>query len=450
MKLLSKIVWSEGMYLGPHHFQAQNRYFEDSVHFLASSLWKDGYGFAACQIDSDALRNGTILLGHARGLFEDGLVFDIPESDVAPAPREIAALFSPVADHLSVHIAIPKAVRDGRNCTLDAQDASDTRYRGTVRIQHDENTGRDEKPITIGRKNIRFVVESEITDDLLTLPLVQVVRDGAGHFKAHPDFVPPCLRVSASEYLTNILRRTVEILGEKSATFGKERETGHLLEAGLSTRAVAQYWYLHAINTNMAQLRHFQLSKDVHPEELFRELSRLGGALCTFGLETHPRELPQYVHREPGPVFKMLDEHIRKHLEIVVPSKAIIIPLYKTEDFVYSGEIADERCVGPSRWILAVRSSMGEAELIAKVPQLTKVCSAKFVPELVKRALPGLMLTHLQVPPAAVAARVDSQYFVINRVGPCWEHIVQTRRVAAYIPGEIPSPHIELVVLLDD
>src|SRR5579875_3347737 len=31
MRNLSRVVWSEGMYIAPHHFQAQNRYFEDSV-----------------------------------------------------------------------------------------------------------------------------------------------------------------------------------------------------------------------------------------------------------------------------------------------------------------------------------------------------------------------------------------------------------------------------------
>ena len=46
MKLLSRVVWAEGMYLAPHHFQAQNRYFEESVHFATSSLWRDAYGLA--------------------------------------------------------------------------------------------------------------------------------------------------------------------------------------------------------------------------------------------------------------------------------------------------------------------------------------------------------------------------------------------------------------------
>src|ERR1019366_4619322 len=89
MKLLSKIVWAEGMYLGPHHFQAQNRYFEDSVHFATASLWKDAYGFADCQLDTDALRNGTVALLHARGMFEDGMVFDMPECDPLPEPCSI-------------------------------------------------------------------------------------------------------------------------------------------------------------------------------------------------------------------------------------------------------------------------------------------------------------------------------------------------------------------------
>src|ERR1035437_9130603 len=73
MKLLSRGVWAEGMYLAPQHFQAQNRYFEEAVHFATASLWRDSYGLAACQLDADALRNGTVSLLPARGMFQDGL-----------------------------------------------------------------------------------------------------------------------------------------------------------------------------------------------------------------------------------------------------------------------------------------------------------------------------------------------------------------------------------------
>jgi type VI secretion system protein ImpJ len=450
MKSLSRIVWAEGMYLGPHHFQAQNRYFEESVHFATASLWKNAYGFSACQLDADVLRNGTVALVHARGIFEDGLPFDIPGCDSLPQSRNIAGVFPPTADHLTVSLAIPRWLPDGQNCDLQSAPGTNARYTGVVEMMHDENTGRDEKPVQLGHKNIRLMLEFEPQEEVLTLPLARLMRDGSGHFVFDPTFVPPSVRLSASDHLTGMLQRLVEILEDKSAVVSREQQqSAGKFQAGMSARHVSQFWFLHAINSSLTPLRHLLLSKHGHPEELFREMSRLAGALCTFGLEVHPRSLPHYAHRDPGPGFDLLDEHIRRHLEIVAPSQAIQIPLKAVERYFYEGEVRDQRCFERSRWILGVHSPIGEADLIAKVPQLVKMCSAKFVPELVKRALPGLPLTHLEVPPSSVSAKVESQYFTVSRSGPCWEHIMQTRTVGVYVPGELPAPEMELVVILE-
>lgn len=450
MRTLTKPVWSEGMYLGPHHFQAQNRYFEDALNFVTSSLWRDAFGFAGLQFDQDALRNGTLALTHARGLFADGLTFDLPGSDSAPVPREFAALFSPVADHLTMHLAIPALVRDGQN-TGRGDSTANVRYLSLEQTLPDQNTGLDEKPIQVGRKNLQLLGDNEISDRYVSLPVVRLLRDGSGHYEADPAFVPPCLRLNASPTLTDMLRRLIEILDEKSTVFTQEQQQRNgVFQAGMSARHVAQYWFLHALNSSVPALRHFLLSQHAHPQELFREMSRLGGALCTFGLEVHPRSLPAYNHWELGTCFAALDEHIRRHLEIVMPSKAIKVPLLPVESFLYNGDIRDERCLGAGRWILEIQSPIGEADLIARVPKLTKMCSARFVLELIKRALPGLPLSHLSVPPPQIAARVESQYFVVNRSGPCWEHIVQTRQIGVYVPAEIPSPQLNLIVLLDE
>ena len=457
MKLLSKVVWSEGMYLAPQHFQAQNRYFEDSLHFATSKLWKETYGFAACEVDSDALQNGIVALSYARGIFEDGLAFDVPEGSTEnqdsrlPQPRTFTDLFPPAVDHLTICLAVPRWSPDGRNCELEAVSNGSTRYTREIEVLHDENTGRDEKQVSVARKNFRLILESEATPNLLTLPVTRIVRDGAGRFMADPTFIPPCLTVSASGRLMSLLGRLVEILEEKSAMVSQEQEQSKgKFQTGLSARHVSQFWFLHAINSSLTPLRHILLSKHGHPEELFREMSRLAGALCTFSLDTHPRSLPVYDHRHLDVCFDALDEHIRRHLEIVVPAQAITIPLRQIDRYFYEAEIRDQRCFGRSRWILGVRSPIGEADLISKTPQFLKVCSSKFIPDLVKRAMAGLTLTHVQVPPSAIAAKIDSQYFTINRSGPCWEHIMQSRKVGVYVPGEVPSPVMELVVILDN
>jgi type VI secretion system protein ImpJ len=449
MRSLTKPVWSEGMYLGPHHFQAQNRYFEDALDFVTTNLWRDAYGFAGLQFDRDALRNGTLSLTHARGLFADGLAFDLPGSDPAPSPRDFSALFSPVADHLTMYLALPAIVRDGKNTSL--KETSDkTRFRAWEQKMPDQNTGLDEKPIEVGRKNLLLLAEAEISDLFVSLPVARILRDGAGRYELDSTFVPPCLSLNASPGLTEMLRRLIDILDEKSTVFTQEQQQrSGVFQAGMSARHVAQYWFLHAINSNLPALNHALISH-AHPQELFREMSRLGGALCTFGLEVHPRSLPAYNHDALGECFANLEAHIRRHLEIVLPSKAIKIPLRAVESFLYHGEVTDERCVGPARWILEIQSPTGEADLIATVPKLTKVCSARFVAELIKRALPGLTLNHLSVPPPQIAARVESQYFSVHRAGPCWEHIVQTRQVGVYVPAEIPAPQLNIIVLLDE
>ena len=109
MKSLSRIVWSEGMHLGPHHFQAQNRYFEDSIQFATSALWFETYGLVGAELSEEALRNGSVSVTHARGILPDGLVFEMPECDPLPEARNIAELFPPTRDHLTVLLAVAAA-----------------------------------------------------------------------------------------------------------------------------------------------------------------------------------------------------------------------------------------------------------------------------------------------------------------------------------------------------
>jgi type VI secretion system protein ImpJ len=435
------------MYLGPHEFQAQARYFEDAIHFAAAALWRQCYGLVGCTLDGDALRNGTVNLVHASGIFPDGTPFHMPQSDAAPAARPIAELFPPTRDSLTVYLGMAQRKPGGRNCAISGE-PGDARYFAERRNFNDETNGSDGRPVSIRRKNIRLLLESELTDKIVSLPLASVRRDGSGHFIFGPDFVPPCLQITASERLMMMLRRLIEILEAKSGALGRSPSGGGGL-AEFSSRDLANFWLLHAVNSGLAALRHLWISKRGHPEELFMEMSRLGGALCTFTLDSHPRALPVYDHQHLGECFQKLDDHIRTHLETIVPTNCVSIPLAKVADSFYEGEIADTRCLGRARWVLGIHAAVGEAELIERTPRLVKICSAKFVGELVKRAMAGLTLTHLPVPPQAILARVETHYFGISRDGPFWDHIVQTHRVGIYVPGELTNAELELLVLLD-
>jgi type VI secretion system protein ImpJ len=445
MKLLSRVVWSEGMHLGPHHFQVQSRYFEDSIQFATSSLWFASYGLAGLELDTDALYNGAVSLLHARGILPDGLPFNMPECDDLPQPRVIADLIPPTRDSVTVLLGIPPLRPNGLNCTIGAA-GGDARYASQARVLHDEISGVDERSVQMGRKNLRLLLDIEPAGDLITIPVARIVRDGAGHFAYDPGFVPPVVQIAASSRLLQLLQQMVEILNEKGAALGRDAANSR---GDFSTREIASFWLLHAVNSALAPLRHLLIAKRGHPEELFVELSRLAGALCTFSLDSLPRDLPVYDHQNLTDCFNQLDRHIRAHLETVLPTNCITIPLAAAGDCFYEGKVTDARCLGNSRWILAIRAGMPESELMTQTPQLVKVCTPVFVRELVNRALPGMPLTHLPIPPPAISTRVETQYFGVSRTGPCWNHMLQTRQIGVYVPSAFPDPELQVLVVLD-
>lgn len=447
MKQLSRVVWNEGMHLAQHHFQAQSRYFEDAIHFAVSSLFFAPYGLLGCELDVEALRNDTVSLVHARGVFPDGLPFDIPSSDAAPPSLQVRELFSPTQESHLVFLTIPVYRPDRPNFVLNGEATSDgPRYRAESTAMLDDTTGRDERPVSVGRKNVRLALDVEPLGDVVSLPIARVRRDGAGHFTYDPEHVPPCLHVGASARLLQQLRRLVEILDAKSDSMARGRR-GNAEE--FARQEVASFWLLHAIDASLPPLRHILDAKRVHPERLYAELSRLAGALCTFALDAHPRTLPLYDHDRLEDCFGALDLHIRTHLEVVAPTQRAVLPLRATAPYLHTGTITDERSFGRARWVLGVRSSLAGIDLAARVPQLAKVCSARFTLELVRRAYPGMRLDHIPFPPASIAPRSDTQYFSVDRAGPCWDTLTSTREIGVYLPDAIPDADVELIVVAE-
>lgn len=450
---LSKVVWSEGMYLAQHHFQAQSKYFEDSLQFVLGNLSYKAYGVAGCELDPEALLNGTILVGHARGVFPDGLAFHFPDSDPPPAARQIGDAFSPTQESHQLLLTIPAFRRGAANCGAAADGSF--RYIARTADMPDDLTGSDVKPVAVGVKNFRLRLDYEAEPGEVALPIARIKRDGAGHFVYDGEYIPPCLQIGASPRLLLLLSRIVDILDAKSAAVAAESSASRKGLREYASREVANFWLLHAVRSSMPPLRHLLEMRTSHPEEVYRELSRLAGALCTFAIDSHPRSLPVYDHERLGECFGELDRHIRGHLEVIIPTNCITVPLRRVSDFLYVGVVTDQRCFGKSHWILGARTDGDRGDLIARVPKLVKICSSRHVERLFKEARPGLSIQHLPNPPSAVSPRIGAEYFALGRTGSmeaqgCWKDIGVSGQVGIYIPGALGGAELELLVVLEN
>src|SRR5579863_953905 len=99
----SRVVWSEGLFLRPQHFQQQTRYFERYVAGRGRQLRAHSWGFAELEVESSLLSIGKLGLRRAAGVFPDGTPFSMPDDDPLPPPLEL----TPQIRDERVFLAVP-------------------------------------------------------------------------------------------------------------------------------------------------------------------------------------------------------------------------------------------------------------------------------------------------------------------------------------------------------
>jgi len=447
MRQLQPVIWAKGTFLTPQHLQLQDRFFESVLEFKLGALKYCPWGFAEMQFNHEALAGGSLALARAVGLFPDGLAFDIPDSDAAPGERRIEQSFGPDQTTLEVYLAVPQHRDRGLNVSV-GQKSGDTRYQAEIELSRDENTGLAEKPVQVAKKNLRLLLEGEPLQGNTILRLGRVKKTETGLYQLDPQFIPPLLDISASEYLVAILRRLVEILAAKSSTLSGMRRQKNQSLAEFTAADIANFWLLYTANSYLPVMRHIFESKKGHPEGLYTTMLALAASLTTFSSTLQPRDLPNYDHDNLGVCFTDLDEKLRMLLETVVPSNFVSIPLKLSRPSIYSAALANDKYLTNTRMYLAISADLSEADLLRRVPQLVKVCSATHIETLIRQALPAIPLTHVPSPPGSIPIKLNYQYFSLNQSGAAWEAVQRARNIAAYVPGDIPNPQLELIILL--
>ena len=444
------------MFLTPQHFQTQDQFFHEAIQFRFAASQYANWGVTALDIDSDALANGLFRVNRCAGVMPDGELFDMPEIDDLPLSRAVTEHFPPTRETLDIYLSIPEKRPRARNVTVPGSTGNGTpdgppatRYQAEARMFTDENLGEEEKPVMVARRTFRLLFEDEYRDGFSSIRIAQVSRSASGAPVLSPRFVAPCLNLASSPYLNMLLRRQLEILAAKSASLSAPRRQRGKILAEFSASETANFWLLHTVNSYLPELKHVWKVRQGHPETAYLAMLRLAGALATFSLEGHPENLPDYDHDDLGRCFTALDANIRGLMEAVIPSKFVAVPLELRDHFVWSGTVTEDRYLRNSQLYLAISAKMGVDDLIRKVPQLVKVSSQDDIQRLIRNALPGLVLRHVPVPPAAIPMKLDNQYFSLNQGGPLWDAIVLSRQISVHAPGEITDPKMEVLIVLE-
>jgi type VI secretion system protein ImpJ len=446
MRQLQPVIWSKGTFLSPQHLQAQERFVEDSARFYLDSLNPKCWGFIDFQIDAKALSEGTVSITKASGVFPDALAFEIPSSDPAPPSRTLEECFQDGRKSCTFFLAIPQYLHGGMNMSL-ARGRVSTRYLAQTKMLRDENSGTSERPVQLARKNLQILAEGESLDGSVILGFGRVVKSDAGMYQLDNTYIPPLLDIHAHLGLKRVLSSMIELMVARSSQLSGSRGQKNESRADFTASDVTNFWQLYTINRHLPALRHFLESGNIRPIELFSELSDFAGALTTFSDKIEPRDLPAYNHEQLGTCFLQLDRLIRLMLE-AGKNNFVALPLKLSRDTIYSTYIDKDAYFEGSRFYLSVSADIRDADLIDRVPKLLKASSATEIEMLIRNALPGLRLQHVQTPPRAIPVKLRQQYFSIEQSDKYWESVQHARNFAVHVPSDILNPQMELVILL--
>jgi type VI secretion system protein ImpJ len=448
-----RVIWSQGAFLTPQHFQCQDDHVEEELQFRFRTSQFANWGLAAFQVDEARLANGFFTLRYCAGVLPDGLAFEMPAQDDLPDGRAIQEHFAPTQSSLDVYLAVPEMRPLGRNFNMDPDarvNTASTRYIAERVSVADANEGADEQELLVARKSLRLVFEGEPVDGFTVLRIAQVVRDEAGAYELNPRFIPPLLDITASERLLMLTRRQIEILSGKAAMLASRRRQKTREVADFTNFEVTNFGLLQTANTYLPDLEHIWKVRRGHPDVLFRVMLRLAGSLATFSLSAQAQGLPEYDHNNLGTCFGELDERIRGLLETVLPAKCIPIPLERKGKLIWSGRIADERCLKDAYLFLSVSAPLSVEDLLGKFPKLARVSCPDEMDRLIQKSLPGISLRHTPSPPSAIPINLDNQYFGLGQHGPLWEGVLKSRTISVFVPGDIQEPKLELLAVLNN
>jgi type VI secretion system protein ImpJ len=446
-----KILWGEGLFLRPQHFQQQDAYHEWRLAQMSRLLHPYAWGVRHVKVDPDALQTGLLRILELQVVFPDGELFNAPTEDELPPPVSLGTLAEGSSNGNTdtvFHLALAPLRANGSNmaATRDEADTAARYYRVPVQAV-DAYTDAVPAEVVVLRKSAHLLAEPEPRGHLVSLPLLRLKKTATGGFELDGRFMPPCMNIQSSPAMFLHLRRLLDVLQAKvDALYGMHREPSkNVIE--FRSGDVASFWLLHTASAAFAGLSHLARHPGLHPERLFERLLELAGALMTFSKTFTLTDLPSYDHVNPGPAFMRLDQIVRELLETVISTRYFAIHLQEHMPSFHQGRLDSEQITQATQFYLGVSASMPPAELVDVVPARFKVGAPDDVDKLVLSAMPGIKLTHAPQVPAAVPVRPGSYYFTLEPRGMLYERMIQAHALTIYVPSGIQDLRLELVAV---
>ena len=153
---LNAVAWMEGMFLRPQHFQHQDLYSEEKLHYHLRAIDPFHWGVREFQVDEEALSDHRISITRLDAVLPGGTLIRHP-GNAAVQLRE----FDPKLERIDVFAGVRHWSDIEANAAPDSEKPADTRYVLRSHNAPDMQRGGHEVELTVAHPNVRVFLSGE-------------------------------------------------------------------------------------------------------------------------------------------------------------------------------------------------------------------------------------------------------------------------------------------------
>jgi len=435
-----KVVWSEGMFLSPQHFQQQDRYLEGFVKGYSELMNPNCYGLAELEFDKTLTKIGKVGIKNAKGLFPDGMPFNIQRSLVLDISQS-------THDKL-VYLALP-IYRSG---VVDIA-SEENQHRRYNRFDYNIfDTSRDQSEavqIELAGLNIELKLEGDDLQDYTVIPIAHISEHKSdGEVVLNKAFIPICLYFPVADYLQDNINDLYTQMQYRARSISQRLQVE---SASKSHQAlIRDYLWLQALGRWLPSVKSWLDIGTVSPQVIYYACLQIVGEMQ--GLEGDmPQEHEQWEPTRQYAIFSELFSDMRILLrEVQLDNLTTLVwdtSLFEKRRLLRT-LVQDRSLYNSGRFILVVSSPLGAVKLSEQFPLTSKLAGNGMIADLVRNALSGVPLRALPVPPSELKARSDAAYFEIDTQSALWRELIQKdESIALYVDTRIGDVDIDFFVI---
>ena len=439
MNSFDKVIWSEGMFLRPQHFQQQERYLERQLIERSQRAEHYFWGFSELQLEPTAFSQGRFAIKSAKGVFKDGTSFVIDES----SHLQELAIPADIKGEL-VGLAIP--VRQASSQQVSYEEGEDVLARYAVTEQEvldTTDTTLGSVSLQLGRLQLRLMLESEVDGNYEFLPVARIKGwDSKNAVVLDTAYIPPTLNfIEVKNDLFEFVVTAVDLLNEQVKRLSR-RLSVSAVQSGSSS--LPQMMMLNVINRYYAYFYHIRTSNYHHPEKFFCHLQMLLNEMAVYLSENRALDkFESYNHDDLQACFAPLMAQLAGALNIVLEDPYEVIELVDKGHGIRVGQVNDLNLIKHADFILGVEADMPMENLRKRFPSQAKFGPVERIRDLVHLQLPGVHLQNIDQIPPQLPYHSGYVYFALEQSGDLWQQFAKSGVMALHLAGEFPGLEME-------